>query len=464
VLARRPAPDRGWRPWAWLQLALAGALVSFLADGFVPLAGGWGLVAAAGACLAGWHDARAGVVVATRGAVGLAVMLLGGALLAWGLGGSWDEDGYDADGVARVVAAVTGAGAAASTVTMTTSAGSTVFVDEERTASLRSPFVRVPLAPGAHTFRVHDGDEDRRTPRVDVSPGEEIALVPVGPTLSFHALAEQLALRDASGSFFVRRTAEGHVGPGGVAVVAGALLLLLAAAGAMSAWSPPLASPRVLAAVAAGATTSAVGPFLLVRLALLFPSAPHTGTVVASVGAAVLLGAVWQALAFAGQRRWLAFAGGAPSGLVLLALGLGGVVPAMEVLVVAGGAAAVVYLVAARSGEDEDAIDEASRVRQDEALLVRVPERLGLLLASMERWVVGAVASAIGGLARVAAWMVAAADEQLVALPGDLAATGVERATARVVPWIGVSPATVAWVLMGLVALAAFLHAVWWGG
>jgi hypothetical protein len=246
--------------------------------------------------------------------------------------------------------------------------------------------------------------------------------------------------------------------------VAGALLLLLAAAGAMSAWSPPLAAPRVLAATAAAATTSAVGPFLLVRLALLFPSAPHTGAVVASVGAAVLLAAVWQALAFAGQRRWLAFAGGAPSGLALLALGLGGVVPAMEVLVVAGGASAVVFLVAARAGEDEDAVDEASRVRQDEALLVRVPERLALLLASMERWVVGAVASAFGGMARVAAWMVAAADDQLVALPGDLAATGVQRATARVGAWIGGSPAAVAWAVVGLAALAAFLHAVWPGG
>ena len=462
LLATRPAPERGWRPWAWLQLAMAGALLSFLADGFVAAAVGWTLAAAAGAWLAGWHDARAGVVVATRGAVALSAMLLGAALLFWGLGGSWDDDGYIPDGRPRVVPVQVGAGAADSSLMMTSLAGATIFVDDARTPSLRVPFARATLAAGVHSLRVHagDGTDDAKIAHLEVSPGEELALVPWGPTLSFHTLADELSLRGTGGAPAVRRTTEQHVGPGGFAVIAGVLLALLGAAGAMSAWSVPLAAPRVLSAVAAGGTTSAIGPFLLVRLALLFPSAEHTGIVVSSVGAAVLLGTVWHALGYVGLRRWLVFAGGAPSGLTFVALGLGGVVPAMEVMLAAGGLAALAHLLAARAGEDQDAL-AAARVTHDDGLLVRVPERLGELLASMERWVVGAAASAIAGVARIAAWMVATADEHLVATPGDVAASGAEAAARRIVPWIGVSLSSVAWTALAVGALAALLRAVW---
>jgi hypothetical protein len=465
VLATRPAPERGWRPWAWLQLALVGALVSFLADGFLTVAIGWALASAAGAWLAGWHDARVGVVVGTRGAAALAAMLFGSALLFWGLGGSWDDDGYTPETHPRVVAAHVGAGAAEASLTMTSLAGASVFLDDARTSSLHAPFVRVPLAAGPHALRIHPGDgaDDALLPHVEVAPGEEIALVPLGPTLSFHTMADELALRDRGGAPVVRHVVEEHLGPGGFAVVAGALLSLLAAAGAMSAWSPPVSAPRTLVAVAAGGTTSALGPFLLVRLAFLFPSAQHTGTVVTSVGAATLLAVMWNALGYAGLRRWLVFAAGGPAGLTCVALGLGDVIAALGVMVASGALTAVGYLVAARKGEDDEAIDEATRGSLDDTLLARVPARLGELLASMERWVVGSVASAVAGTARIAAWTVARADDHLVSAPADVVASGVERAARRVEPWVGVSLSRVAWAVLAVGAAAALLHAVWPG-
>ncbi|HEX3343832.1 MAG TPA: hypothetical protein VHS09_04630, partial [Polyangiaceae bacterium] len=236
-----------------------------------------------------------------------------------------------------------------------------------------------------------------------------------------------------------------------------------AAAGAMSAWSPPVAAPRVLVAAAAGGTTSALGPFLLVRLSFLFPSAQHTGTVVTSVGAATLLAVVWSALGYTGVRRWLVFAAGAPAGLACVALGLGDVFAALGVTVVSGLATAIAYLVAARRGEDDDAVDEAARGSLDDELLARIPARLGELLASMERWVVGSVASAMGAATRIAAWTVARTDEHLVATPGNLAAARVQRAARTVEPWLGVSLSRVAWAALTLGALAALLHAVWRG-
>jgi hypothetical protein len=465
VLATRPAPERGWRTWAWLHLALAGALASFLADGFVALAMGWSLVAAATAWLAAWRDAAAGVVAATRGAVALGAMLAGAALLFWGLGGSWDAEGFARDARPRFAAVHAAPGAGDASLTMTTAAGATVFVDDARAAPLRAPFVRAPIPAGSHELRVHLGDavDDALLARLDAAPGEEIALVPLGPTLSFHAMADQMALRGRTGQPAARRVAEEHVGPGGLSVVAGALLALLGAAFAASGGSAPVSAPRVLSSVAAGATTAAPGPFLLVRMDFLFPSAQHAGAVVASAGAAALLAAVWQALGYTRARRWIVFAAGAPPGLACVALGLGGAAQALPVLAVTGGAATAAHLLLARGIED-DAPDPLDASSLDGALLVGLPAQLGELLASMERWVVEAVAGAVGAGARVAAWMVATADEHLVTTPADAAARGVRRAAGVVEAQAGASLARIAWALLALVALAALLHAVWPGG
>jgi hypothetical protein len=401
-----------------------------------------------------------------RGGGALAAMLLGAALLFWGLGGTWDEDGYSAEAEPRVAAVHVGASADAA-LSMTSLPGSTVFLDDARTTSLRSPFVRAAVPPGKHALRVHSGDgaEDARVVPFELAPGDEVALVPLGPTLSFHTLADEAAVHPGSRRSWVAVAADGHVGPGGIAVVAGALLALLGAAGALSAWSLPSAKPRVLAAMAAGVLATGVGPFLLVRVALLFPFAEKTGIVVVSVGAVVLLRAVWSALAFDGLRRWLAFAAGAPAGLTFIALGLDGVAPAMGVMIATGSVAALLQLAVAWRGDDDtDAADPATPASRRETLLVRVPQRLGVLLVSMERWVVGATAAAIGGLARMAAWIVAMTDEHVVGTPGDAAASGVARAIRRVEPWVGVPLSALVWGALALGAVVVLLHAAWPGG
>jgi hypothetical protein len=76
-LATRPTAQRSRRLWAWLELALAGGLLSVLADGFVPVLLGWTLVSAAAAWLAGWTDPRSGAARATRGALAIVSLLFG---------------------------------------------------------------------------------------------------------------------------------------------------------------------------------------------------------------------------------------------------------------------------------------------------------------------------------------------------------------------------------------------------
>jgi hypothetical protein len=463
VVATQPPPARGWRPWAWLQLALGGALLSFLADGFVSAAMGWALAGTAGAWLAGWRDPGEGVAVATRMALAISAMMCAAALLFWGLGGSWEEGAYAPDTQPRLVAVQAGSTGAEATLSMSEPVGARVFVDDSRGASLRVPFARAPLATGSHSFRVRTGDgaDDIAVAAVEVAPGEPVAIVPLGPTLSFHAMADELGLRSSAGRSTLRRSVEERVGPGGVAVVAGALLVLLGAAAAGSAWVPPPGAPVALTAVAAGVTSTGLGAFLLMRLDFLFPSAHQTGVVVASVGAMIVLAALWRALGHVGPRRWLIFASGAPAGLTLIGLGLGGIGPALEVMVGAGVAAAALHLVVLVRG---DADEERPSSSADALLLVRVPARLGELLASMERWVVGAVASALAGCARIAAWIVAQVDDHLVSSPGDRVATGVERAAQAVEPLLGVPIARVAWALISAAAIVALLHAVWPGG
>jgi len=460
ALATRPPPTRGWRPWAWLQLALSGALLSFLADGFVTAAMGWALAGTAGAWLAGWRNAGAGVAVATRMALGIAAMLGAASLLFWGLGGSWDDAGYTPDPQPRLVAVEVRSPGPEPTLSMAEPVGARVFVDDARASSLRVPFARAPLASGSHTFRVRTGDgtEDIAVSAVDAAPGAAIAIVPLGPTLSFHAMADELGLRSRAGRSTWRRAVEERVGPGGVAVVAGALLALLGAAATVSAWVPVPSSPGALSAVAAGATSTTLGPFLLMRLDFLFPSAHQTGVVVASVGAMVVLVAMWRALGYLGAKRWLVFASGAPPGLTLVALGLGGIGPAVEVLVGTGIVAAAVHLVALVRGH---VVEQAVRGPTDAPVLVGIPTYLGELLASMERWVVGSTAAATGACAVIAAWVVARIDEHVVSSPADRVASGVERAALAVEPLLGASVARVAWALVAAAALAALLHAVW---
>jgi hypothetical protein len=510
LVAARPSSGGGWKSWAWLHLSSGGALVAFAGDGFVGTAVGWSMVGAAGAWLAGWNDVWAGVVAAMRSAVALGAMLVGAVLLFWSLGGSWDGDDYLPDTQARFAAArVVGrsgrsgahdaegaVGVARSggrraddhpdivngpSLTFTGLPGALVFVDDVHAAPMQSPFVDMPVHPGAHTLRIHtsDGAGDQLVRRVTFDEGdEEVALVALGPTLAFRGITDQLALRDREGSTSQRTSLgsllgsplaspsesplESHGGPGGVAVVAASLLALLLAAGLMSGAPPPRGAPLALSALAQGVTTVALGPYLIARVAMLFPLAPSTWVAVESVGAAILLLAGWRAPTSSGIQRWLAFIGVAPAALGFLALGSAGVPAATAVMVVAGTATAALYLAAAATvAPSVDPVFSHGPI--EDLLFVRAPVRLGALFASMDRWVVGAVVASVSGLTRAGAWAVATADAHVIAGPANAAATALVRAERRVEPAFGVTLGRVTWALLAAVALVLLARALWPG-
>ena len=119
LLASRTAEQRSWKAWAWLELALVASLISFLSGGFVTMLLGWLLATGAGAWLAGWSDPTRGAVRATRGALGMAALLLGASLLLRALDSAnhVDISAFETD------IGVTGKGAGTSTPVAITSIG-----------------------------------------------------------------------------------------------------------------------------------------------------------------------------------------------------------------------------------------------------------------------------------------------------------------------------------------------------
>jgi hypothetical protein len=431
LVAWRPPSDHGWRTWAWIELSLGGALLTFLADGFVTMAIGWALAAAAQAWLAGWNSARPRVVAATRGALAIATMLFGAALLFWGLGGEWQgDDEYVRDRAPRFAKVHVGAwsdverprpreqpAGGNGSLSLASVPGALVFLDEARAPAMRAPFIAVPVAVGAHGLRVHTGDASSDTaigPMV-VGPAESLALVPRGPTLSFRDLMASLVVRDRSGEFATVATLEGRPGPGGLDVVTLVLMVLLVAAVAMSAHLPPVGAPLTLAAMGCAATTMALGPFPLLRLAALVSIAPRSVRMIVDGGAVTL------------ALTWLA--------------------------------ATARLLRSARRGDG--LVHGARRVLTEDVLLERAPERLGLLLVAFERGVVDAFAGAVAALFGVAVWVAARSDVHLLAAPADAVAKRAVRLGRGVEPTVGGSLASFAWAIAALTALAALAHALW---
>jgi hypothetical protein len=383
-----------WRTWAWLELALAGGLLSFLADGFLTTLLGWAIAATAGSWLAGWRDPRVGAERATRGAFAVLAILVGASLLFWGLRGQWDGDDYIVD----------------------------------------SP---TELAP----------------PRSDARLSfREIAAEVAAPgPLDARSLTEAQTALPAKGA--TAPEASRRAGPGGFDIVTLALLAFLAAAVAMSATVPPRGAPFALCAVGS-ATIGALGPFLLLRLAFLAPLARAGRPAIAAAGV-FMLAAVARRAAYgrattrsattraansAATTRGLALAGGAPAGLTCIALSADGAKGGLLVFGVACTVAALLLLTAAsraltgdherreqrgdherreQRGDHERREQRGDHERREQRgdengiehlLLGSAPEDGGALLVAFEQGVVDALAGAVAVVVRATSWVLARLD------------------------------------------------------
>jgi hypothetical protein len=398
-VATRPAAEGGPLVWAWIELALAGTLLSFLADGLVTMAIGWTLTVAASAWLAGYADPRAGAVAATRGAVAITLLAVGGSWLFCRFEGANPTDSAS-DEPARFMAVrlVEPPDGQGSSLTLASVPGALVYLDEARTPIARAPFVRVPVSSGSHSIRIHPGSAAEDTVlNESIADGSTIALVPAGPSLSFREITASIAAPSQPSSRPVRET--------GVAVAV--LCVWMAAAWAVSAVPPAASGPLPLVALSHGATTATIGPFLLGRASALLAFAPRMELVLAVTAAAILVSAA--------RALWAA---------------------------------------ASRSVDTRAESVAAS-------LLDRAPARAGALLMRYEYWVVDAVAGAAEASGRIAAWVAWRFDARVLSIPGDAAAVRIVAIGRAVEPWIGVPLARVAWVVLVAVACLGSAYGIW---
>jgi hypothetical protein len=289
VIAARPPEERSGVVWARLELALAGVLVTSLADDVPTMAVGWVMACGVAAWLAGRASAAAGVRTSVRAAVGVAALLVGGAWLSSGLGAALiGDEGAPDDRPATGVVPLGGAGDGGS-LRMVSFPGTAVYLDDAATPLAVSPFAAAHVAPGRHELRLHFGPGSVDEPvEISMPPdGPTLALVPLGPTLSFRDLGAGLAA--AAPALRVSKEEEA----GGASVVTGVFCAWAIAALAVAGAAPaPRRRTDLLAQLATAAPLALV---LLARAAVLTPFVPRAGW--------ITLAAVVLAIAIAADRR-----------------------------------------------------------------------------------------------------------------------------------------------------------------
>jgi NADH-quinone oxidoreductase subunit L len=380
--ARYMRGDPGYvRFFAYLSFFVGAMLVLVLADNLLLMFFGSEGVGVASYGLIGFYfrdpnKAAAGTKAFLVNRVGDFGFVVGTALLFWGLGGVWSGGDYTPDLSPRIEAVTArdpGTSRAKEAparptiaideegntrplepalppsiggrgfVTLTSFPGAIVFMDEsrvpmldERGEPLRSPFVRVPVPGGYHTFRVHAGDglDDSIVRHVAVGDDREVVLTLVGPTLTFREIGAQLALESKIGSRPVLDTLRANVAfsafgvPFGLVTVA-VLCFLLAAAGKSAqvplyVWLPDaMAGPTPVSALIHAATMVTAGVYLLARLHLLVALSPAACAAIATVGIVTALYAALRAFYQTDLKRILAFSTVSQLGLMFVGVGVG---------------------------------------------------------------------------------------------------------------------------------------------
>ncbi len=152
--------------------------------------------------------------------------LLGASVLSWALGGAWYDGRYVANDQARFASAIaekradkadsssrtdrpfnpsdyTGYGL----LNVLTYPNSLVFLDESRQpveredrSILRAPFARLRVPTGYHVVRVHPGGalDDSVVRPVFVSRDQETSIIPIGSSLSFREIRDELTTAPSS--------------------------------------------------------------------------------------------------------------------------------------------------------------------------------------------------------------------------------------------------------------------------
>lgn len=318
TLALAAQAHRAWndeQPDAAIDIAATGGLLAVLADGFFGLLVGAALASSAVAYAA----ARSRVI----DRVGDAALTLGAALLFWSLGGMWGISvGYeptytrrnpipevaqldtlevDQDAVGPAFTPVViGAPPAAVVVapksptpdlssrgylTIASPSGARVFLKGSMEPIGVTPILHHEVYSGRMDIEIERLGEDGRALRrqrfraVDIPAGREVALVTLGPSLTFRPIREQLLLTDNSHRPFVRDLLDPSV-PGHRRLGSFDAITLIALLFGLAAFAPLVSAAFAGPSLLIEAVVPLVAIYLLARVGFLFTLSPVAASIV----------------------------------------------------------------------------------------------------------------------------------------------------------------------------------------
>ena len=392
-----------WRFFTYLNLFVFSMLLLVLGDNFFVMFFGWEGVGLCSYLLIGfWYKdyrkATAGMKAFVVNRVGDWGFICGLALLFWGLGGAWLDQGkylsdyrarfaavkeealphddhgaghgspggqgdhgaagdhgksaqgaagHDADHGAGGLAKVQDAARGKGTLTLTSYPGAKVYLgiaDQAQLASnppvfAVSPFLRKEIPAGSHSVIIvpgdgatvgGDGSEVAVINRVSVKSGDSYVITPIGSTVTFREIHDQLVMKDDTGKAFLTEALKSKTVWGGAALITVACLFMFVGATGKSAqiplyvWLPDaMAGPTPVSALIHAATMVTAGVYMIARLSFLFSLSPTAGGVVAFVGALTALFAATIGFFQYDIKKVLAYSTVSQLGFMFIGVGVG---------------------------------------------------------------------------------------------------------------------------------------------
>ena len=267
-----------------------------------------------------------------------------------------DDHGKGSEAKARALAGTKGF------LTMTSHPGSKVYLGVTDLSELSgskppapfaiSPFIRKEIPAGAHTIAVVPGDgavvsgegssrveardgvrivdnETADVGRVTVKGGEEFLVAPIGPTVTFRELHDQLVMEDATGPF-LKKNLLSKDGWFGLAIVTLACVFFFIGATGKSAqiplyvWLPDaMAGPTPVSALIHAATMVTAGVYMIARLSFLFSLSPTASGLIAFTGALTALFAATIGFFQYDIKKVLAYSTVSQLGFMFIGVGVG---------------------------------------------------------------------------------------------------------------------------------------------
>ncbi|MEZ4293853.1 MAG: NADH-quinone oxidoreductase subunit L [Polyangiaceae bacterium] len=247
-------------------------------------------------------------------------------------------------------------------LTMTTHPGARVYLGVTDLAELSgpkppqpfaiAPFLRKEVPVGSQAIVVVPGDgalvsgegssridardgtrivnnETADVGRITVKGGEEFLIAPVGPTVTFRELHDQLVVEDATGPF-LKKNLLSKDGWFGIAIVSLACLFFFVGATGKSAqiplyvWLPDaMAGPTPVSALIHAATMVTAGVYMIARLSFLFSLSPTASAIVAFIGALTALFAATIGFFQYDIKKVLAYSTVSQLGFMFIGVGVG---------------------------------------------------------------------------------------------------------------------------------------------